>query len=235
VFDDALYPENIFFIDARATEDRYVSTHSVAMNLLERAEPGAFQERDIANLLARIFPAHQIFLNPLRWEDSEEISDILIVGKSNILFVQAKDSPNIAKILGNTIQRKKSTTLKHLDKALNQVSGAVKYAKRDDAMRFLIGEREFSVRTSGVRIAALIIVKELFLDEYDEYTKRAVAVAEAVAASCIPLDYNELHTYTKNLRDEDSFFYAIDTVFSKGLETGMFPRLRFGLANDENN
>lgn len=232
VFGDPLYPEDTFFIDARGTEKRYISRHSIAYNHLERMEAGEFQERDIANLLARVFPPHRIYLNPLRMEDSEEISDILVVGERNMLFIQAKDSPNIERVIDNSVLRKKSTTLKHLDKALSQMSGAVKYARKYERMCFLIGEREFSVRTSEVRIAGLIVVKELFQDEYDEYTKRTMAVAQAMAASCIPLEYTELHSYTKNLRTEDSLLSAIDTVFNEGLETGMFPRLRFGLSDD---
>lgn len=78
----------------------------------------------------------------------------------------------------------------------------------------------------------MIVVKELFLDEYEEYTKRTLAIAEAVSVSCIPLEYTELHSYTMNLHTEDSLLYAMDTVFSEGRKTGMFPRLRFGLGDD---
>lgn len=230
VLEEALYPEDFTIVDARQLENRFVSTVSIPVNSLERSEPGEYQERDIANLLARIYPANRIYLNPLKGEDSEEISDLLLIGE-NILFVQAKDSPNVEKILGNSVARKKSTTLRHLDKALNQVSGAVKYARRSEVMSFLVGNRKFSVRVSGVKIVALVVVKELFFDDYHIYTDRVLAVAKNLGVTCIPVEFNELHSYTMNLHSEESLFDAIDFVFDKGLESGRFPRLRFGLSD----
>ena len=227
----ALFPDDFLIIDARPSSSLYVSDSEIHVNRLERTEPGAYQERDIAAIFARIFPSHQIYLNPLRHYDQEEICDLLIIGQDHILFVQAKDSPNTEKVLQNSIDRKKSTTAKHLDKGLRQVEGAVKYALKANQMEFLIGKRKFSVAVDKSTIYGLVVTKELFLDEYEDYTSMTMKVFEEVKRPCIPLEYKELHSYTMNLKNEQKFFEALDTVFSIGKESSIFPRLRFGLAD----
>ena len=229
-FKKTLFADDFVVIDARPSSALYVSDQEIHVNQLEREEPGSFQERDIAAVFSRIFKPHQIYLNPLRFDDREEISDLLIVGDDRILFVQAKDSPNTEKILKNPITRKKATTTKHLDKGLGQVEGAIKYAINSKQMKFFIGEREFSIAIDNSKVCGLVVAKELFLDEYEDYTAMTMKICDELKKPCILLEYNELHTYTMNLRDEGQFFEAFDKVFSLGKENGVFPRLRFGLA-----
>jgi hypothetical protein len=226
----SLFPDDFVIIDARPPANLYVSDDLISVNRLERTDPGSFQERDIALLLSRTFPSHQIYLNPMRSDNLKEIVDIMIIGNDRILFIQAKDSPNTEEILGNSINRKKSSAIKHLDKALSQVSGAVRFAVKSDQMNFLIGERKFSVCTSKTRICALVIMKELFLDSYDKYTEMTLAVCNEINKPCIVIEFTELHSYTMYLQNEESFFEAYDKVYEAGKESGVFPRLRFGLS-----
>ena len=67
------------------------------------------------------------------------------------------------------------------------------------------------------------------MDEYSVYTPPLLSLAKKLSDSCIPLDYPELHMYTRHLEDEESFIEAWDRVFTHGVESAMFPRLRFGL------
>lgn len=82
----------------------------------------------------------------------------------------------------------------------------------------------------GREIRTLIIVKELFNDEYSAYSRIILPLATETRVPCIALDYTELQMYTSNLTDEDSFFGAYDRVFIHGTESGVFPRLRFGVS-----
>jgi hypothetical protein len=76
----------------------------------------------------------------------------------------------------------------------------------------------------------LIINKELFLDSYEQYSKLILAKCDEIDSACIALEYNELHTYSMNLRGESAFFEAYDRVYQAGRQLKIFPRLRFGLA-----
>jgi len=179
-------------------------------------------------LLHRIFLPEQIYLGPLRVTNREEIADIVIVTNSNILFIQAKDSPNTKRLARNAITRKKATAKKNLKKAVNQTKGALRYAKSRIPMRLISGNKEIAVSLEGREIRSMIIVKELFNDEYSDYSDIVLSMAKETQVPCIPLDYTELHMYTSNLSEEDNFFSACDRVFYHGVESGMFPRLRFG-------
>jgi hypothetical protein len=230
-FDSALFAEDLFIQDLRPQNHSYHGSESFSHSQLEREEPGPFQERDIVQLLHRVFLPEQIYLDPLRVTDREEIADIMVVTNSNILFIQAKDSPNTERLARNTITRKKATTQKNLKKAVNQTKGALRYAVSRIPMRLISGNKEIEIILEGREIRSLVIVKELFNDEYSVYSDIILPMAEETQVPCIPLDYTELHMYTSNLREEDDFFSAYDRVFFHGVESGIFPRLRFGLTH----
>lgn len=225
---EPLFPDDFVIIDARPSKNIYTSVDQIHGNILERIEPGDYQERDIAQVFSRIFKSHQIYLNPFDPISNEEICDLLIVGENHILFVQAKDSPNVEKILQNSISRKKSTAKKHLEKALRQIEGAIKYSKKEKKMDFLIGERKFSVNIKNQKICGLVVMKEFFFEDYPDYTSSTMKVCDQLESPVILLDYNELHSYTMNLTNEKYFFLAFDKVFLVGKESNVFPRLRFG-------
>ncbi len=227
-FDSTLFAENLFIQDLLPQNHYYHGSEPFSYSLLERKEPGPFQERDIVQLLHRIFLPEQIYLGPLRVTNREEIADIVIVTNSNILFIQAKDSPNTKRLARNAITRKKATAKKNLKKAVNQTKGALRYAKSRIPMRLISGNKEIAVSLEGREIRSMIIVKELFNDEYSDYSDIVLSMAKETQVPCIPLDYTELHMYTSNLSEEDNFFSACDRVFYHGVESGMFPRLRFG-------
>jgi len=165
-------------------------------------------------------------MNPLRITDREEITDILIITESEVIVVQAKDSPNIEKVLKNSLERKKATTRKALNKAISQVRGAVGYLRSMSPLEMVVGGETFEIDISSKTVRALIVVKELFNDEYSVYTPRILRLLKEAQIPCIALDYGELQMYVTHLSDEESFVQAYNRVFSLGVKTEKFPRLR---------
>jgi hypothetical protein len=224
-FRESLMPEDLFIMDLQPENHRFPGGPAFTFSELEREEPGSFQEQDIARLLQRLFHPEHIFLNPRRTTDGEEIADLLVITESEIIVVQAKDSPNIERVLRNSIDRKKRTTEGALTKAANQVKGALRYIRSTSPLELELDSRTVKLDLSGLQFRSLIIVKELFNDEYDRYTPLLLDVYRETNVPCVVLDYPELVSYTSRL-STDGFFEALDKVFLHGLQTGMFPRLR---------
>ena len=226
VFGESLIPDDIFYLDARPNNHDYHGSSDFSFSQLEREEPGGFQEQDIAHLLKKLFSPKQIYMNPLRITDRKEIADLLVLTESEVIVVQAKDSPNIERVLRNDIERKRSTTRKALDKAISQEQGAIRYMRSISPLKILVGGETLEIDISRQTFRALIVVKELFDDEYSVYSPPILKLSEETQVPCIALDYGELHMYMAKLSSEEAFFQAFDRVFSHGVKTGKFPRLR---------
>lgn len=225
-FTESLMPEDIVIQDVDPQNFSYYGANELNSSELVREEPGPFQERDIVELLQKIFSAEYIYLNPLQVTNREEIADILVYTPTNILLIQAKDSPNTEPILRNTITRKKATASKSLKKALRQTKGAVRYISLKSDIGLIIGNDEHNLEIGSRKIRTLIIVKELFNDEFAEYSPPIIATVKSISTPCIALDYAEFNLYTSRLADEKEFFDAYDKVYSHGVLNGEFPRLR---------
>lgn len=224
-FDESLMPEDIFIMDSRPENHRVTGSPTVTFSELERQEPGAFQEQDIARLLQQLFHPEHIFLNPKRVDNGEEVADLLVITDAELIVVQAKDSPNIERIMRTLIARKKKTTMGAVTKAASQVKGALRYIRSNELLSMKIDGKTMTLDTKGLEFRGLIVVKELFNDDFDQYTPLLMEVFKDSGVPCIALDYFELVSYVRGL-DADGFFGAFNRVFSHGLETGMFPRLR---------
>jgi hypothetical protein len=225
-FGEALFPENMVILDHRPEHHAFHGGRGHSHATLVRSEPGRFQEHDIVRLLQRIFRPEQIYLGPLRTTDKEEVADVIVITDTRMLLVQAKDSPNTEQVLRNTIERKKATALKSLKKAIEQVKGAVRYARAHSPMRILVNDAELIVPIDHLELTSLIVLKEMFDDQYRAYSHPLLQLAEKTKVSCLALDYSELNMYTAHLDGEEAFFDAYNRVFRVGLERGEFPRLR---------
>lgn len=192
-----------------------------------------FQERDIALLLQRIFAPHDIYLNPERITDGEEIADLIVASPTSVIFVQAKDSPNTEKALRNTLERKRATALKSLRKAVGQMRGAFRYLRSQSPMRMTVAGAEIALSLDEKSARGLVITKELFPQDYSDYTPALLQLSGESGIPCVALDYPELHMYTAHLLDEYSFLGALDRVYAVGSDLGTFPRLRFGLTESQ--
>lgn len=232
-FCEALVPDDLFIQDMRPENHSFQGSAPFSSTTLVREEPGVFQERDIALLLQRIFAPSEIYLNPRRTTDDEEIADLIVASATHVIFIQAKDSPNTEKVLQNTLDRKRATALKSLRKAVGQLRGAFRYSRSGSPMRIMVDGAEVGLPLDGRSLRGLVVVKELFSPDYSDYTPPLLQVSEEAGVPSVPLDYPELHMYTAHLRDEHSFVGALDRVYAAGRNSGTFPRLRFGLTESQ--
>jgi hypothetical protein len=231
-FRETLFADDLVILDARADNHLYQGGQSFSFSQLERQEPGTFQERDIAHLLGRLFDPRDIYMNPLRVTDREEIADLIVLTNSDIVVVQAKDSPNTEQVLRNTVVRKKATAQKALMKAINQVKGALRYMQSASPFEMIVGNIVLSVEIGSRQVRALIVVKELFNDQFGEYSPPILQLSKETAIPCIALDYPELQAYT-GMSSREKFFEAFDLVYNNGQKIGELPRLRIWMAADE--
>ena len=225
-----IFPEDVFIMDVRPHLNAHQASAGFRHTTLERDEPGLLQELDIIGLLRRVFRPDQIFHGPLRVTDRKEIADVVVVTDSRVLLVQAKDSPNNSQTLGNTVLRKRATSVKRLAKAAGQARGAVRYVRTDsEVLRMLVGGTEVNLPLAGRSLFSLVVVKELFNDRTEKYDPLLLELAKTTSVPCAALDYPELHQYTAHLNDEEQFFGALERVYRFAMQNGTFPRLRFGL------
>ena len=232
-FVGALFPEDLAIIDVRSMPYQFHGDKGSALTMLERKEPGPHQEIDIILLLQRVFKPEQIYHGPKRWYDKEEIADVVVVTDTTCLIVQAKDSPNTQMTIDRTLHRKRLTSASMVEHAIVQLKGAVKYVKRTQPLRMLIDGSEIVIDIGTRNVMSLAVVRELFIDMYDEYSASLFDFFGDVGLPCIAIDYGELHDYTTFCVDEEGFVGAYFEVFDKARELGEFPRLRFGLRDAE--
>ncbi len=111
------YGDDLFIQDLRPEYHSYHGSRGFSHTVVEREEPGTYQEEDIVQCLLHVFPPEQIYLNPKRIYDNEEMCDILVITKKHLFIIQAKDSPNIERISKQKLSRKRNnvmSALKHL-------------------------------------------------------------------------------------------------------------------------
>lgn len=232
-FLEPLFPEDLVIIDTRQDLYQFNGAKGRGHTSLERKEPGPYQEIDIILLLQRVFEPQQIYHGPKRCHDGEEIADVIVITDDTCLIVQAKDSPNTEQTLSRTLKRKKLASEHMLNSALKQLKGAVNYIDRTRPLRMLMDGEEIIIDIGNRNVLSLVLVRELFVDMYDEYSRALFDFFNNINLPCIALDYGELHQYTTFCRDEASFLGAYFQVFDSARELNSFPRLRFGLRDVE--
>jgi hypothetical protein len=232
-FEEPLFPEDIVVIDAHTSRRQFHGDKGYGHTSLERVEAGPYQEIDIVYLLQRVFKADQIYHAPKRHYDNEELADVIVITNATCLIVQAKDSPNTERTINRTLERKRLASAHMRGDALKQLKGSVKYIDRTRPLRMLVDGAEVTIDLGKRNVLSLAVVRELFLDMYDEYSRLLFDFFDDIRLPCIALEYGELHQYTTYCRDEASFEGAYFQVFDKAREVGSFPRIRFGVRDAE--
>jgi hypothetical protein len=192
-----------------------------------------YQELDIIRLLHGTFSPEQIYYSPKRPEDKKELVDILVLTPTRALFLQAKDSEHTEAILRNPLGRKRKVALGSLAKAVDQVKGAVRWTRMKRPSTVLVGSAEVTVDLDGRDVYGMALVKELFTDQYEEYSEIVLPAAKAMGIPCVPMDYSEFIDFAHHAGDEDFFFGVLDMLADKAAEVGQCPRSRFGLVHPE--
>ena len=226
-FDEALFPDDPNIQNARPTVNSYHGRKGPMHTILERENPGPYSELDIVQALQRVFASDQIYLNPTRPDDGREFVDILVATPKNLFLIQAKDSPNTEEILNRPITRKKSIAVSHLEKAVAQMRGSISYARSCVPLKIAVNNKRHEIPIGGRDVVGLIIVKELFDDEFAVYSRHAFKLFEDTGVPCLILDYPQFHAYTLNRQTEDSFIETLKYVLAFARKNNKFPRVRF--------
>ncbi len=224
---EELFPDDIFVMDTRPKDNSYHGRKTPMITSLGRETPGIFSELDIVKCLDRVFSSDQIYLNPVRTDDGKEFVDIMVVTSSNLLLIQAKDSPNTEYILNRPIERKISTVVRHLKKAAAQMRGSISYLRSNKSLKIRCGTVKHNISVGHLNITALILVKELFTTEYKVYSQVAFELFENTGIPFFIQDYSEFHQFTHHSRTENRFFNLLDRVLQFAYQHDEFPRSRY--------
>ena len=220
-----LDPDNFMFVDGRDEVYQFRGAdQSVAVNSLEREEPGPFQERDIAVMLGRVFDGESIFLNPVRYDTGKELTDVLVYTDDVIMFIQAKDSPNTEAALRRTVERKRSAIRAHIDKASKQLKGAVGYAAKTGAVVIRSADGALTLPVDDRQLLGLVVVREMFEDDYAACSTPVLKAVHSLGQPAILLDYAGLHIMAQNLRTPARFINRLADMFEMAIERDEFPK-----------
>lgn len=224
-FTNKLYDDDRVIIEAHRPDLR--GSNQVSITSLVRDEPGEYQERDIGHALTRIFPWEAVIVNPIRSDTEREICDLLVVLPDTIIAIQAKDSPNTEASLKRSISRKLATTLGHLDKAADQLRGALTYLNNHETLDLELSDGPIAIPLKDKDIYGMIVLNEMFDDHFPDYSRPVLKVAQATGRATVVLDYPALHVITNRMTDPYDFLTFIYRMFTFAAEHGEFPRPQF--------
>ena len=220
-----LYIDDLVIIDHRPEAYQFREAQSrPALTQLIREDPGPPQERDIAVLFGRVFPADNIYLNPFRADTAKELTEVLIVTERVMLFVEAKDSPNTAASIDRSISRKRQAIQKQIEKASKQLQGGLGYAKDRNGVIIKTASGETTIPLCGRQLLGLVVIREMFDDAQFQNSKPVLNLIEHLQVPIMLIDYPGLHMISLNLRSPLQFIDALHNIFNVGIEHGCFPK-----------
>lgn len=224
---EPLFPDDFVIMDLNYEKHLFNGSQSFSSVILEREDPGPHQEIDIVFLLQRVYEQSKIFLNPIKAADGEELVDVMVLGDEAVLLIQAKDSPNTEKILRTTIGRKRIKSLAQLKTGTSQLRGAISEIKRNPVFPLKDGEDVILVNLSGRQLIGMVVVKELFDDNFSEYSSVMFEFLDKSETPAVFFDYPELSMMTLHCNTEEKFLSAVHQILYAALELDEFPRLRY--------
>jgi hypothetical protein len=208
-----VYGDSIAIQDLRHPLHQHHGSKGFSISMLEREEPGSFQEEDIIKCLAMCFPQSQIYHGPLRTTDKEEICDVMVVTESHLLIIQAKDSPNIERIVRQKMSRKRSTASSAFKKAIGQVRGAQTYLRVGNGeLRYILEGQESCIDIAEKKILAVVVLKEVFEHDGEEYARAINALMIERRIPCYVISYGLLFELCYRVRDAEKFIRFSEEV-----------------------
>lgn len=207
------YGDTIAINDMRFPLHQHHGAKGYSISMLERKEPGNFQEEDIIKCLVMCFPQEQIYHSPKRTTDKEEICDILVVNDDRVLIIQAKDSPNIDRIAQQKLSRKRTTSQTAFKKALGQVRGAHSYIRDcKGSLRYILNGEEHCIDISDKSLFSIIIIKEVFERDGGEYAQALNAIMTERKMLCFVIPYGLFFELCYRVHDAEKFFQFSEEV-----------------------
>lgn len=201
------FGESLAIQDARYPLYQHHGAKGYSLSILEREEPGNFQEEDIIKCLAMCFHQNQIYHGPLRTTDKEEICDVLVVTNDRLIIIQAKDSPNIERIARQKLSRKQTNAMTAFKRAVGQVRGAQSYIKAGNGkLHYILNGEEHSIDVSQKQLFAITIIKEVFERESEEYAKILNALMVERSMPCYVIAYGMFFELCYRVHDPEKFF-----------------------------
>ena len=222
---ERLYPDDFMFVDGRDEAYRFNDADgSAAITSLERENPGPYQERDIAIMLSRVFDPKCIYLNPIRDDTGNELTDVLVVDNDFMIFVQAKDSPNTEAALRRTIERKRSAIRSHIEKAAKQLRGALTHAQHSRSVTIRSATGPTAIPLGNRQLFGIVVVREMFDDDYLACSGPVLKVVHALEVPSVLLDYSGLHILVQNIRSPAKLVRAFGNMLETAMDRGEFPK-----------
>lgn len=163
----------------------------------------------------------------MREDSGTELTDVLCLTDDVLLLVQAKDSPNTETSLRRSIDRKRSVIRAHIKKGAKQLRGALSYIQPRDEIVLLTTHGPRVVPVAGRAICGLVVVREMFDDDYKVCSAPVLAVAEMCEEPCVLLDYAAMHVMALHLSSPIRLFNGLYQLFNMALEVGEYPKPRF--------
>jgi hypothetical protein len=220
-----LYPGDLAIVDTRPAANGFHGAHlRPAFTELVSEDPGPPQERDIAVMLARVFPPEDIYLNPFRADTDKELIDLLVVTDKVMLFIEAKDSPNTPASLDRTLDRKRRTIQNQIVKATKQLKGALTYAQSAGGVMIEAEPESLTLPLAGRQLLGLVVIREMFDDSQVANSAPILDMVDEIQMPLMLIDYPGLHMMSLSLRTPAQFIAALHSLFDAALEHGQFPR-----------
>lgn len=222
------FGDSLAFTDARHPLHSHHGAKGFSLSVLEREEPGTFQEEDIIKCLGLSFDQSMIYHSPKRVTDGEEICDVMVVTQNRLLIIQAKDNPNIERIARQKLTRKRTAAKKAFDSAIGQIRGAHTYIKScGDQLRFRINDDDHTIDMGRMELWALAIVKEIFDDETRDRAKSLNALMTERRISCAAFEYRRLYDICYRVRSSDKFYGFLAEVVDDIKNYNDLPAIKF--------
>jgi hypothetical protein len=218
---EAIYGENLAIMDLTESATEF---HGSAIRVaeLEYQDPGQRQEPDFAEQFSCLFPADQVFLNPFKLPVTEELCDILVVGRLANYYIQLKSSPNTPVMLGRDIERCRAKSIQHLGMAISQTEKCLRYIEKEESFKICLSrDRKFraTIQQAGRNMIFIIASQEQFDGDRLVYSKKLLDFAEAEKKIIDYVSEATLYDYLHYCKDEDDFFKLVVEDFFALLST----------------
>lgn len=208
-------PEGVSVI--HVTEEAVRSKRSEGFGIYEshlevERDPGKHDEAAIARMLARLYPADAVFVNPST-QGGKEFCDVLALGKHEAIAIHAKATLRTESRLQETNERRDSRLDKHFRKALAQVMGAERALYRLQR-RVYLGAEELDLDPRTKLLIHVVVVWDktpTMLNDWSELVFRLSNPETNVIV--VVLDNAELHNMLSRYSSREAFLSALVTIW----------------------
>jgi hypothetical protein len=215
----------------------YSVSESHQFRLDANDEGGAFEQRVWA-ALESIFP-FDIYKSPQVWDGSKkrELTDILCLVGDNLLLFESKAASVFASKAESSMERKVIKIQNHINKALDQLEGAIKQIRKKNKIIDFADQRIEITSTMLQAPHAIIIVSEILpFGNWDNIVQKTLALARRNQALFQIIDIRELMNiivassktnYDMEMRADAFDYYLFERFDAFVKNKNIFMRIKF--------